>query len=86
MTTVRNLELAHAHSAGHRSEILISGFCGCFHCLKTYSASAITKWVDAGFTGEWQTALCPKCGIDSVIGDLSGFDLSQEFLAAMNRR
>jgi hypothetical protein len=40
----------------------------------------ITDWIDEG-----QTALCPRCGIDSVIGDRAGFELSPEFLSEMNR-
>ena len=32
------------------------------------------------------TALCPECGIDSVIGDRSGFPITQPtFLADMHR-
>jgi hypothetical protein len=30
-----------------------------------------------------QTAICPRCGIDSVIGDESGYPVTREFLAAM---
>jgi acetone carboxylase gamma subunit len=29
------------------------------------------------------TALCPYCGIDSVIGDKSGFPITKEFLEKM---
>ena len=31
-------------------------------------------------------ALCPSCGIDSVIGDASGFPITEEFLVAMEAR
>jgi hypothetical protein len=34
---------------------------------------------------EGQTALCPKCGIDAVIGSASGYPISREFLAEMHR-
>lgn len=30
-------------------------------------------------------AICPKCGIDSVIPDASGVPLSAEFLATMKK-
>jgi hypothetical protein len=86
MTISSNLELAHEHSAGHRAELLGSKLCGCFYCLRTYSPAEITDWVDENLNGEGQTALCAKCGIDSVIGDLSGFPLTPDFLAAMNKR
>jgi len=36
-----------------------------------------------GETGK--TAVCAKCGIDSVIGELSGFPITPEFLEKMNR-
>lgn len=34
--------------------------------------------------GGGETALCPKCGIDSVIGDGSGFAVDQSMLVEMN--
>lgn len=34
--------------------------------------------------GGGETALCLGCGIDSVIGDGSGFAVDQELLAEMN--
>jgi hypothetical protein len=71
---------AHRHSSGHRLELQASDLCGCFYCNAIYPPSEITEWVDDG-----QTALCAKCGIDSVIGTKSGFPLTQVFLAEMNR-
>ena len=32
------------------------------------------------------TALCPYCHIDAVIGDASGFPITEEFLTEMMRR
>jgi hypothetical protein len=29
--------------------------------------------------------MCPRCGIDSVLGDRSGFPISAEFLGEMHR-
>src|SRR5207249_281243 len=71
---------AHEHCIRHRLEVMKSDVCGCFHCLAIYSPSRITEWVD-----EEQTALCAECGIDSVIGDRSGFPIAPEFLAEMKR-
>jgi len=31
------------------------------------------------------TALCPHCGVDSVIGSAAGFPLTDEFLKAMHQ-
>jgi len=78
------LEAAHRVSSGHRAIIERSQLCGCFYCLSTYSPSEIERWIDES-TGV-HTALCPKCGIDSVIGDASGYELSAPFLSAMHQR
>jgi len=80
-----NVRSAHAHSIFHRAEIEAGALCGCFYCCAIFRPNEITEWVDPDSTGEGQTALCPKCGIDSVIGERSGFDLSEEFLTAMRR-
>lgn len=71
---------AHEHSSDRRAELLASAKCGCFYCCESYRPSAIQERVD-----ERQTALCPRCGIDSVIGDKSGYPTSRSFLARMRR-
>ena len=81
---IMTLRTAHAHSIRHRAEVLASSACGCFYCCATFSPNTITGWADSE-TGEGQTALCPRCGVDSVLGDRSGFELSPEFLAKMKR-
>ena len=71
---------AHGHSSNHRHEIERSKVVGCFYCCETYRPSLIDEWIDDG-----STAMCPKCGIDSVIGDVSGFPVNDKaFLKAMN--
>jgi hypothetical protein len=72
---------AHGHSANHRSEIMESELCGCFYCLSTFIPTAIAEWVDDG-----ATALCPSCGIDSVLGSKAGHPLTNEYLGQMHRR
>ena len=69
---------AHKNSTHHRKEIESSTVCGCFHCLNTFSPFVIYEWVD-----KETTALCPKCGIDAVIGNSSGFPITEEFLKQM---
>jgi len=85
MTSI-DLEAAHDASSGHRAHVQRSETCGCFYCEQQYSPREIEEWVDADETGEGQTALCPRCGIDSVIGSASGYPITKEFLEAMNRR
>jgi hypothetical protein len=79
----RNVREAHEHSSNHRAEVTASIHCGCFYCCARFSAEDILDWVDEDENGKGQTALCPKCGIDSVIGDKSGFDISEQFLKKM---
>jgi len=74
---------AHDHSSGHRKEIERSDSCGCFYCLAIFPPQEIEEWIDE-VGGTPVTALCPKCGVDSVIGDKSGFPITQAFLGTMH--
>ena len=73
------LRIAHRQTSHHRDVVNASHICGCFYCQKTFAPADVTVWVD-----ESSTALCPHCGIDSVIGDASGFDITAEFLREMH--
>jgi hypothetical protein len=80
---------AHRHCALHAEEIAQSALCGCFYCRTTFTPIEIVDWIDDRNVGEGRTgrtALCPKCGIDSVLGDASGCKLTREFLEAMHAR
>ena len=61
--------------------------CGCFYCLKIFSPEDIKEWLVAKDEGNlcdrYGTAICPYCGIDSVIGESSGYPITKEFLAKM---
>ena len=71
---------AHPHCGNNRDELERSTKAGCFYCCEIYQASFIDEWID-----DETTAMCPKCGIDSVIGDASGFPVTEKaFLKAMN--
>jgi hypothetical protein len=72
------LRVAHSKSSCHRSEIENSVLCGCFFCKKTFPPNKIVEWTD-----DDQTALCPVCGVDSVIGDGSGSQITKAFLTEM---
>jgi len=76
---------AHKHSSNHRDEITSSEQCGCFYCLSIFRPDEITDWVDE-VDGIGTTAMCPYCGIDSVIGTRAGFPITKEFLGAMKVR
>ncbi len=77
------LEAAHKHSIFNKEEILQSSLCGCFYCMQNFNPNEIEDWVDDD-NPKGQTPLCPKCGIDAVIGDNSSFPINDEiFLKEM---
>jgi len=71
---------AHRFCINNKPMLIKDKKCGCFYCLSIFNPSEILEWIPdtAG------TALCPKCGIDSVIGKSSGYPITKEFLAEMN--
>lgn len=71
---------AHKHSTKHRAEIEASSRCACFFCFRTFPSSEIKAWIDG-----MQTALCPRCGVDSVLGSASEHRLDDAFLRGMHQ-
>lgn len=69
---------AHNFCENNRKMLEKSKKCACFFCLEIFSPVEINEWAD-----EEKTALCPYCGIDSVIAEMAGFPLIKEFLTAM---
>ena len=70
---------AHKFSAHHREMLEKDSLCGCFSCLEIFYPSEIDTWYD----DRGETAACPYCGIDSVIGESSGYPVTKEFLKMM---
>jgi hypothetical protein len=68
------LRAAHKHSIFHREEILESIQCSCFYCFSVFLPSVC------------QTAICPICGVDSVLGEKSSFPITDDaFLREINQ-
>ena len=67
------------HASNHRAELDQSAHCGCFSCFRRFVTADIRAWIDKN-----QTALCPRCGIDTVIGAAAGFTLDDRFLRNLN--
>jgi len=76
---VDKLKEAHKHSDNHKLDISLSDKCGCFYCLNHFEPSEIKEWIDGG-----QTALCPRCGIDSVIAGNTGYLEDEWFFSDMH--
>lgn len=52
--------------------------CGCYHCLKVIQTKDIEFWTD-----DDETALCPKCTLDTLIPESTGIPIDQESLVAI---
>ena len=55
--------------------------CGCFHCEESFKSSEIKEWVDKKRSGP-DTALCPRCGIDSVLPNVTSPELLEKMYVA----
>lgn len=73
-------DLMHKHTAIHIEEIMRSSRCWCISCEREFLPSEIDDWTDNG-----ETAICPYCHIDAVIGDASGLQLSKQLLRCLNK-
>lgn len=58
-----------------RQEGIRASKCGCFYCLAIFPGVEITQWIDEG-----TTAICPKCGIDSVLSEYERYDICESSL------
>ena len=74
---------AHQHSSRHYDEVMRSESCGCFYCGEVFPPSEIKEWIQDGDSTAEQTAICPHCGIDSVIGSASSYPVTSDFLQRM---
>lgn len=75
----KELELAINFATSNKQDLMKSDKAGCYYCRKIYPASEVKEFIE----GE-DTALCPKCGIDSVLPD-SVYDLSIEKLRELHQ-
>ncbi|HUJ08955.1 MAG TPA: cytoplasmic protein [Verrucomicrobiae bacterium] len=65
----------------HRALLTASAICGCFRCLSLFGHCEIRKWIQHD-----NTALCPRCGENAVIGDASRPGLTRKILEEMHKR
>jgi len=63
----------------HRVQLLASDWAACYDCLKQFRPREIVYWTDDG-----DTALCPFCGLDFVLGFSGSVD--EAFLMEANER
>lgn len=83
---------AYRHCTRNHAEIEASRTCGCFYCMQTFPPEEIVAWsgldvasMDDPKAIDASTALCPRCGSESVIGDRSGYPIDVHFLGEMHQ-
>jgi hypothetical protein len=82
-STIPELNAFYSHSIRNEESINNSDFCGCFHCISIFPVADV-KLSDLIIEKDGhRTAICPICGIDSVLGD-STVEITAELLEAMN--
>jgi hypothetical protein len=64
----------------HRAELETAVRCACYFCFKQFAFSTIKTWVDGN-----QTALCPHCGLDAVLGAGSDGRTDDKFLRKLHQ-
>ena len=69
----------HAYSSHNKDLIAVSMKCYCFYCKEVVDAYEITDYADNG-----QTAICPRCGIDSIIPDSIEEGVDNSTISDMN--
>ena len=76
----KDIIAAHKYCTANRKQLAKDKVCGCFYCLKIYDPKEIEDWIQ---DKDGDTALCPYCDIDSVIGESSGYPITLGFLKEM---
>jgi hypothetical protein len=82
LSAIEKLDYAHMLSFDNADSVQASQKCGCFCCQEIFPASEVTRFLDET---PGRTALCPHCGIDAVLGDASGVEVSEDFLSKMHK-
>ncbi|WP_457419685.1 hypothetical protein [Roseateles sp. P5_E7] len=88
---MNELLAAYRYTSNNWAQIEASQQCGCCNCVEMFKPDEIVGWT--GLTMEnmndsaavaQQTAMCPRCGSEAVLGDACGFAINANFLARMN--
>jgi len=66
----------------NRTEIEQSEQCFCAYCCQQFAASEVADFIK---DKSGDTALCPKCGTDAVIGDACGLPLDKTMLKQLHQ-
>ncbi|MEI0510176.1 cytoplasmic protein [Brachyspira intermedia] len=79
---IEKLLKIHKLSSNHKELLIKEDICGCFYCVSIFSPKLITDWIE---DENDLTAICPYCGIDSIIPNHSDYQLNKELLEEMRK-
>lgn len=71
------------HSVDNEIEIVKSQRCGCYFCHSIFSARSVKDWLS---DERGVSAICPECGMDTVLGDASGIQIDKQLLKNMSKQ
>ncbi len=75
---------ARRHSIKNWGDLSRSTICGCYHCGTIFLSNEIYQWVGLdGKSADDATAICPFCGMNSVIAESAAYPLKKDFLEYM---
>ena len=72
---------AHSRCIRNREVLQRVDRCGCFYCLAIFDSQEMEERIDEDEGGD--TALCPRCEIDSVLPESDEYPLTKDFLRRM---
>ena len=78
--TREKIEQAMKFAISNKKAIQESPKAGCYYCKKTYKPSKVVEFLE-----HEEIALCPKCGIDSVLPANSPYEPTNENLAELHQ-
>lgn len=79
---IEKLLKIHKLSSNHKELLIKEDICGCFYCVSIFNPKLITDWIE---DENDLTAICPYCGIDSIIPNHSDYQLNKELLEEMRK-
>jgi hypothetical protein len=82
--TVRKKISEYPSTTHNRQVLKESDVCGCISCLQIFPSEKIVDWRDTYESSTGETALCPYCGDDSVVGSASGVPINRKRLSELN--
>ena len=75
----------HTHCTANREEVDASSRCACFYCQEVFRATEVKDYIVEPSMDYKETALCPRCGADTILGDAAGIPFYKELIKKLHR-